>query len=513
MRRDALTATMTSLWKSSAPTVSGTPVEPGRRHDVVIVGAGITGLATALELVRAGKDVAIVERGGVGELASGSNTGKLSLLQGTTLSSLRRHHPAALVRAYVDANRDGSAWVNRIADELGVPMTTRTAFTYASTAAGLGAVTEEYDAAREAGLGVRLATPDELTAGPVPMTAAVALDEQRAVDPMRLLTALAEAFVAEGGTLHLQTQVQRVRVLPGARVDTDAGPLFATDIVLATGTPITDRGLYFAKVSGHRSACVAFELDGEVDDGMYLAADEVTRSIRTVGPADGALGRGRIVVGGAGHPVGRADSERALLDELVAWARGALPVGAETHRWSAQDYTSHNLVPFVGVMPRSLGRVRFATGYAKWGLTNGPAAALRIASELRGERMRDRPRWMQVIGTRLTVPADLARGVAENAEVGAVAARGWTDAATRSTPVARPAEGAGAVAQQRGRPVGVSTVAGRTRAVSAVCPHLGGVLQWNDLECTWDCPLHASRFAPDGSRIEGPAARGLRRLG
>jgi Rieske Fe-S protein len=61
--------------------------------------------------------------------------------------------------------------------------------------------------------------------------------------------------------------------------------------------------------------------------------------------------------------------------------------------------------------------------------------------------------------------------------------------------------------------VGVSTVDGQTRAVSAICPHLGGVLEWNDLECTWDCPLHASRFAPDGERIEGPASTGLRRLG
>jgi len=38
------------------------------------------------------------------------------------------------------------------------------------------------------------------------------------------------------------------------------------------------------------------------------------------------------------------------------------------------------------------------------------------------------------------------------------------------------------------------------------------VLQWNDAECTWDCPLHASRFAPDGARIEGPAVRDLEAL-
>jgi Rieske Fe-S protein len=68
------------------------------------------------------------------------------------------------------------------------------------------------------------------------------------------------------------------------------------------------------------------------------------------------------------------------------------------------------------------------------------------------------------------------------------------------------------VANRAAHPVAVSTVDGVTRAVSAVCTHLGGVLDWNDAECTWDCPLHASRFAPDGTRIEGPALRDLREL-
>lgn len=77
----------------------------------------------------------------------------------------------------------------------------------------------------------------------------------------------------------------------------------------------------------------------------------------------------------------------------------------------------------------------------------------------------------------------------------------------------RPRDGTGVVAHRAGRPVGVSTVGGVTRGVSAVCPHLGGVLDWNDADCTWDCPLHASRFAPDGTRIEGPARRDLKRLG
>ncbi|MEV5043072.1 FAD-dependent oxidoreductase [Microbacterium sp. LMI1x-1-1.1] len=501
---------MSSLWKQHPTESADTPFEPGARHDVVVIGAGLTGLATAYELARTGVDVALLERGGIGELASGSNTGKVSLLQGTTLSTLRSGHPASLVRAYVDANRDGFAWMTDTAEHLGVPLTSRTAYTYAQAGEGRRSVAQEYEAAREAGLAVRLVGEDELRAAAVPMAAAVALDDQRAVDPMRMLAALADAFVAAGGTLHLGVEVSGVKVFPEPRVETARGPIFASRVVVATGIPILDRGLYWAKVSGMRSACVSFTLTAPLPDGMYLSADEPTRSVRTVLPEDGPADVAQIVVGGAGHPVGRAESERAMLDELSRWAQQTLTVGEETHRWSAQDYTSHNRIPFIGTMPRTLGRVRFATGYAKWGLTNAPAAALRIVSELRGEKMSERPRWMTQIGTRLTMPADIAQGAAENAKVGLAAATGWAGAEAQAVPVPQPAEGEGVVAQRAGRPVAISTTNGETRAVSAVCPHLGGILEWNDLECTWDCPLHASRFTASGERIEGPATRGLR---
>ncbi|MGC5169080.1 FAD-dependent oxidoreductase [Microbacterium sp. DT81.1] len=498
---------MTSLWKSSFDAVAGSPFEPGMRHEVVVVGAGITGLSTALMLAREGMDVALVEGGEVAQLATGGNTGKVSLLQGKVLSSMRRHHHAALVRAYVDANRAGADWLTDFAESAGVPFTRSPAYSYAQGREGVETVDAEVSAGREAGLPVRHVSGGELPV-PFPVAAAAGLDDQVALDPAAVAGALARAFVAAGGVLHTHTRVTGVHAGPNARIETAAGPLFASHIVLATGTPIDDRGLYFAKVSAMRSYCVSFRTEGVVPDGLWLSVDGQTRSIRRVTPDDGPASA-QLVVGGSGHPVGRAGSERAILDEISEWARRHFPDAEETHRWSAQDYHSHNMVPFVGAMPRGLGRIRFATGYGKWGLSNGPAAALRLAAEIRGTKLKDRDRWMLMLATRLTMPSDIARGVVENAKIGGAAASGWLGAEATPVPITRPPEGEGTVAQRGGRPVAVSTTGGRTRAVSAVCTHMGGVLSWNDAECTWDCPLHGSRFAPDGTRLEGPADRDL----
>ncbi|WP_127476865.1 FAD-dependent oxidoreductase [Microbacterium sulfonylureivorans] len=503
---------MTSIWKHAAPAVEGTPFEPGRHRDVIVVGAGATGLATALMLAEDGLDVAVLDAGCVAELATGSNTGKVSLLQGSVLSTLRRHHPARLVRAYVDANRDGADWLLAFADRAGVPYSRRTAFSFAQSAEGTESVRAELEAATEAGLPVRRVLGQEIGPGSVPMVDAVALDDQAAIDPRRLASALAHAFLEAGGTLHTGIRVTRVHAAPKAHVTTDEGSAWADRIVLATGTPITDRGLYFAKARGLRSSCVAFAYDGPAPEGLYLSVDGATKSVRTVTAQDGPADLAQLIIGGNGHAVGRSASPQGGIDDLIRWAREHFPGAEPVAQWSAQDYESHDLMPFVGAMPRGLGRIRFATGYAKWGLSNGPAAALRLAAEIRRMPWRERPEWMRVIATRMTVPADLARGGAENIRVGWEAASGWAGAQAVPTPVRRPAEGEGVVASRAGHPVGISTVDGATRAVSAVCTHLGGVLSWNDAEHTWDCPLHASRFGADGARIEGPAVCDLARL-
>jgi Rieske Fe-S protein len=62
---------------------------------------------------------------------------------------------------------------------------------------------------------------------------------------------------------------------------------------------------------------------------------------------------------------------------------------------------------------------------------------------------------------------------------------------------------------------GVSKVAvyrdqtGALHERSAICPHLGCVVQWNTAEKTWDCPCHGSRFDKFGTVINGPANRDL----
>ena len=95
-----------------------------------------------------------------------------------------------------------------------------------------------------------------------------------------------------------------------------------------------------------------------------------------------------------------------------------------------------------------------------------------------------------------------------NLEVGFNLAKGWITPVIRigdRTPERRRRRQRAAMASggpQRGRRRGADRV-------SPVCPHLGGIVNWNDADESWECPLHGSRFAPDGTLLEGPATRNL----
>ena len=472
---------MTSLWLDGRPAISDDPLPIDAPLDDLVVGAGLTGLVTALLLARAGRQVAVVEARHVGAVATGNTTAKLSLLQGTHLSRVLGHQSQKVAEAYVEANREGMEWLLRFCEDHDVDVQRRPAVTYAASRSELKAVEREHRAASTLGLPVRW---EESLDVPFPSYGGTVLDEQAQFDPMDVLAALVDQVRAHGGTVSQGHRVRRVslRGKPVAHLD-DGSQLTADQLLLATGTPILDRGLYFAKVEPQRSYGLAF--DGvEAPEGMYLSAGSDSRSVRDAPRATGTA----LLVGGAGHVVGRTDSELEHVDRLREWTATHFPGARETHRWSAQDYGSHDGVPFLGALPRGGGRIQVATGYEKWGMTNAVAAARVLSGRILGQE----PSWAAPLHHRITRPSSAAELVKTNLGVGLALTGGVAHAALEHLPGG-----------------------GRSRAaecgVVGVCTHLGGVLKWNDAEESWDCPLHGSRFSSHGEVLEGPATRPLKR--
>lgn len=495
---------MSSLWLDGRPT---DPIHPSRlaesQVDVAIVGAGLTGLSLAVMLTRAGRSVLVLEDRYVGAGATGNTTAKVSVLQGSVLSDLLSHTNLEVTKAYVEGNLAGQAWLRAFCDGAGVPYQSQTAYTYAVTTDGARRLDRELQACKQAGLEIDHLTHLDL---PYSVRSAIALPGQFQIDPMDVLTAMAAEVRAGGGHIAEGVRVTGAGAISPNRLITSAGPVRAKTVVLATGTPILDRGLYFAKLQAHRSYALSFRLPGGagVPEGMYLSLDRPTRSLRnTPDPAgEGSL----LLIGGNDHKVGRHPSPKALIEDLAAWAHRYWPEAELTHSWSAQDYRAANRIPVFGHLPHTGGTVHVATGYNKWGMTNAAAAALALTAQINGDAELE---WAHVMEHRFARPKEMLDGVTSNVSVGAFLTKDWVSAVLSGVPRTAPAEGVGVVGRRGRSVVAKSTADGQTCSVSGVCPHLGGIVAWNDAEKTWDCPLHGSRFAADGTRLEGPATSDL----
>ncbi|MBO0864879.1 MAG: FAD-dependent oxidoreductase [Mycobacterium sp.] len=469
--------------------------------DVVVVGAGITGLVTAVLLARAGKDVLVLEARTAGAVTTGNTTGKISLLQGTMLSRIMARHGVGIARDYVRGNREGQDWLLRYCDTNRIPVQREDAYTYAQSPREVAPARAELAACRLGGLDVEWDADAEV---PFPYHGGVRLAGQAQFDPMPLLDSLIGELIRRGGRLAEGARVYRLsqrndRVQVGARtrdghIDVDAG-----QCVLATGMPILDRGGFFARVKPSRSYCTAFDVPGTITRPMFISAGSPTRSVRYA-PSGGGE---RLIVAGASHVVGRK-SPTAELDELASWAHKYYPDAVVTHQWSAQDYAPAAHLPYVGPSLPGDEKIFVATGFNKWGLAAGAAAALVLNGLILGGRMD----WGRAFAA--WSPRELAgitTALRANVEVAFHLAKGWLAPVTRWRSDV-PTDG-GVVTGPPWQLEAKCTFGGVPHRVSPVCPHLGGIVNWNDADKSWECPLHGSRFAPDGTLLEGPATRGL----
>ena len=466
---------------------------------MLVVGAGVTGLTAAAVAAQHHPRVVVIDALRPGALTSGHSTGKVTLLQGVRLSTIRERSSLAVAAAYLEANRIGAEYIRELSAAQ-PDYVTAPAYSYATDDDGVDSLEAERTIANDLDVPVVTSTTPEL---PFDVRAAIRLDEQFMIDPGLLVDRLLSRARRRGVQVVgdcLAKDVQSDGA--GYEVETSHGPIRANMVIIATGTPFLNRGMHFARLKASRSFVAALRSGTVPLRGMYLSVRDDTKSLRPA-RVDGA---DYLIVAGGNHIVGRDDSTTTRVAALLDWARIRFPGLRLTHTWAAQDYESLDSAPEIGPITKGEDGILVATGFAKWGLAAGVAAGIALAESARDNR----PGWLREMDEHRSLLDDAGRLIGRNAEVVAELASGAAHALVEGAPGDLD-EGEGTVGLDHGRPTGTCRVDGEVHQVSAVCPHLGGILAWNDAEQSWDCPLHGSRFQYDGRRIEGPARADLRR--
>jgi glycine/D-amino acid oxidase-like deaminating enzyme/nitrite reductase/ring-hydroxylating ferredoxin subunit len=494
----------TSLWHATVGDLARPPLDADARADVCVVGAGIAGLMAAYLLRREGRQVIVLDDGPVGGGETGRTTAHLSDALDDRYRVLERLHGEEGARLAAESHRVAIELFHRVVSDesIDADFAWVDGWLFPGESASADDVIAELEAARRAGVVVEQAHDPPFDA--FPTRPCLHFPRQARIHALKFLDGLARRFESAGGRIHTGAHVTAVHGGAPVRVETDGGAtVLASACIVATNSPISDRVRTHLKQAPYRTFALAARVpSGSVPDALYWEDADPYVYVR-IQPGDG---HDWLIVGGQDYKTGQREDDRRRLDGLESWTRERFPMAEGVgHRWSGQVLEPADGLAFIGPNPDGADNVYIVTGDSGHGMTHGAIGGV-ILNDLIAGRHNPWARLYDPSRRSLRAVADLAR---ENLNVAAQMAA-WVLPGDVPSEADIP-RGAGRVVRRGTRLLAIyRDDDGRLHERSAACTHLRCVVNWNDLERSWDCPCHGSRFDPLGAVLNGPATEPLR---
>jgi len=493
---------MTPFWLETAESRRFSRLDRDLRVEIVVIGAGVTGLTAAYLLVLGGHSVAVFDRGRVAERDSGHTSAHLTMVSDRRLSSLVRAWGRDRARSVWDAGLTAIERIEHIvrAEQIDcdfqyVPGYLHAVDGDAERDGGPQAFEQEASLAADLGFDASFVDDMPFIGGPAAM-----FENQARFHAGRYLAGLARAVADRGGQIFEHSEVDSAE---NRSLRVNGRTVTCDRMVLATQMPIaglrSDRANLQGKLARYTSYVVAGRIaKGEVPDALLWDTADPYHYCRIQPTSSHDV----VIFGGEDHKTGQESQTAACLKRLEEAVVGLVPGIELSHRWSGQVVATLDGLPYIGeIAPCQFG----ATGFAGNGLTFGTLSAMMAFDWIENTSNE----WGGLFdpGRRVT-PAGAWIYLKENADYPLYRVRDWLQDGAQSVDAVPPGEGL--IVDYRGAKAAVSRDEGGTLTiVSAACTHMGCVVAWNDTERTWDCPCHGSRFDTDGRVLAGPATEPL----
>ena len=496
-----------SLWQDTASIPSRPPLSEHLTTDVCVVGAGIAGLSVAYHLARAGKRVVVLELGQIASGETGRTTAHLSNAIDDRFLVLEKAVGVDKARLAAESHTAAIDAIERIvrAERIDCDFARVDGYLFCAEGDSPELLTDELAAAHRAGLtGVTLQSSTPVRgwdSGP-----ALRFPAQGRFHILRYMAGLARAIEDAGGVIYGGTGVDKIEGGAPAMVTTRSRFSVAADnVVVCTNGAISDLVVTHVKQAPYRSFVVAFRVPkASVPDALYWDTGDPYHYAR-IQPIDAESDA--LIVGGEDHKTAHEDDAGDRFTRLDEWTRARWPISGERiAQWSGQVLEPHDYLAFIGRNPDGAEHVWIASGDSGMGMTHGTIAGLLLGDLIQGREHR----WAKLYDPRRVTlhRAELATLARENADVAAQFADYVTPGQVDD--VASIPNGEGRVIRRGLRKVAAyRDEHGTVTECSAVCTHVGCIVDWNTAEKSWDCPCHGSRFSATGKVLAGPATADL----
>ncbi len=492
-----------SFWTHNTQVARFAAISESLKCDVCVIGAGITGLNCAYQLSKEGKSVVVLEDGLISGGETRRTTAHISTLVDSLYSQIIQWHGLEKSRQVFESLTRAIDEIERIVqnEKIECDFSRLEGCLFQSTGIDESALQKEYQACLDVGF----SDIDYIKDFPLlngASTSAVSFPNQAQFHILKYVNGMVDACKRQGVKFLCRTHVTEINDGHPATVQTHLGhTVKAGAIIVATNSPISDFVKVHTKQAPYRTYAVGLRVKaGAVPMALYWDTEDPYHYIRLQN-LDDNLEEQILIVGGEDHRTGQADDACERFARLEKFARAFYPDAMDLqYSWSGQIYESVDGLSFIGRDPGHGDNIHIATGDSGMGMTHGTISGLLITDLIMGRENE----WAHIYDPSRKVFNASFEYVKEN--VNSLSQYSSYLKPPVLTSVDELKEGEGGVIIRDGYHVAVyKDQDGILHEKSAYCPHMKGVVCFNGLEKTWDCPVHGARFTADGKVIDGPA--------
>lgn len=494
------------FWIDSCPIERFPRLEGSIAVDVIVVGAGVTGITAAYFLKKAGLTVALVERARVASIDTGHTTAHLTYVTDLKLQDLANNFGDDHAQAAWDAGTAAIDEIERIVQIEAIKCEFMRVPAYLHVCADGYSQEDISVLKKEASLAAKLGfDATYLKTVPYLNLPGMQFADQAKFHPRKYLGALVAKIPGNGSHVFEKSAATEFDAKK-RRAKVSRHWINFDRVLMATNNPlvgladITTATLLQTKLSLYTSYVLGARVTrGTLPEALFWDIRDPYDYLR--------IDQGRdfdyIVYGGEDHKTGQKKKTEKAYARVHSRLKKIVPKARIDHRWSGQIISTPDGLPYIG---ENAERQFIATGYCGNGITFGTIAAIMARDWAVGKK---NP-WTDLFAVdRKKLKGAVWNYLRENKDYPYYMVRDRL-ARPEADSVRELERGNGMIIGSRGNKVAAFRDRnGELHKLSPVCPHLGCHVRWNSAESTWDCPCHGSRFKSTGEVFAGPAEEGL----
>lgn len=351
---------MKSLWKENLTAPEFPTLTEDCKTDVLIIGAGITGILTGYFLEQKGINYIIVEKNRICSGVTENTTAKITFQHNLIYDKIIKSYGINTAQGYLQANQKAFDEFRQLCSNIDCDYEIKNNYVYSLD--NRKKIEKEITALNKIGYNASFFEDAPL---PFQIAGAVCFPDQAQFHPLKFLYHISENLNIYENTF--------VKEMIGNTAVTEHSKIKADKIIVTTHFPfINKHGAYFLKLYQDRSYVIAIHNAQDVN-GMYIDENSKGLSFRNY---DNLL-----LLGGGAHRTGKNGGN---WNELRNFAKRKYPQSTEKYYWAAQDCMSLDNMPYIGHYSKGTPNLYTASGFNKWGMTGAMLSAKLLSDEIMG---------------------------------------------------------------------------------------------------------------------------------